>query len=474
MTTQPPSFSPDPSRKRQRPRNPSLEQQKEEDFSPSIPHSLKESDSPINSELSDHQTLPPSFSPRVDRRAVPERRSIRHQDTGTPTSGHCESSGSRSTPLPGQEVPHRVQATMPPSFQPARRTPLTSPHPHPARSAPASSPRFSGFTPTNRVSPSTVPARSPGRKRRRWPGFLVGVLVTAILIFVGWPAFLIWDANAHLERVSALSAAPDTPGTTWLLAGSDSRADGAVSDGAEGQRSDSIVLIHQAPNGQTSMVSIPRDTYVEIPEYGWSKINAAYSYGGPELLVQTVEKLTTLTVDHYVEIGMGGVAHIVDSLGGIELCMDMDVSDEYSQLNWTAGCHVSDGTTALAFSRMRYADPLGDIGRTQRQRQVISQTVATALSPSTLVHPGRTLSLERAGSSAITVDKNASVLDVARLLLAFKKAQKDQLVGAPPIASLNEQTAAGSSVLLVDTTAPRFFSAMRTGTLTAEDFIQKF
>lgn len=293
-------------------------------------------------------------------------------------------------------------------------------------------------------------------------------------MLIAWPLFLIWDANANLGRTDALSGAEDTAGTTWLLAGSDSRADGQIQDEAEGERADSIVLVNVAPNGQTSMVSLPRDTYVEIPDWGWDKLNASYSYGGPELLVATVESLSGLTVDHYAEIGMGGVADIVDAVGGVELCLDMDVQDAYSGLNWTSGCHVADGATALAFARMRYSDPLGDIGRAQRQRQVISQTVSTAVSPQTLLNPFTTLELERAGATALTVDQDSSVVDVGQLLLAFKKAQSDGLSGTPPIASLDEWTDSGSAVLLEDTTAPGFFSRLRAGTLTTEDFVSPF
>lgn len=300
------------------------------------------------------------------------------------------------------------------------------------------------------------------------------MLLVLVLVVAAWPTFLLWDANRTIGRVDALSGAAGTPGTTYLLAGSDSRADGAVQDGAEGQRADSVMLVHVAPNGQASAVSLPRDTYVEIPGYGWDKLNASYSYGGPELLVSTVEHLTGLTVDHFVEIGMGGVGEIVDAIGGIRLCLDMDVNDAYSGLVWTSGCHQSDGKTALAFSRMRYSDPLGDIGRAERQRQVVSTTIHTAMSPSVLVNPVRARQLERAGAGALTIDHGSSVIDVGRLVLAWRSASGAGLTGAPPIESLGYATSAGSAVLLRDTTAPDFFQRLRDGTLTADDFKQSF
>lgn len=277
------------------------------------------------------------------------------------------------------------------------------------------------------------------------------------------------DANSHLKRIDALSGSANTSGTTYLLAGSDSRADGSVPDDTEGQRADSIMLVHVAPNGQTSNISLPRDTYVEIPGYGWDKLNASYAYGGPALLVKTVENLTGLTVDHYAEIGMGGVSNIVDAVDGVNLCFDLSVEDERSELNWEAGCHDADGKTALAFARMRYSDPRGDIGRAERQRQVVSKTVSKAMKPATLLNPMSALRVERAGASAFTVDQDSSVIDVARLVLAFREAQKSGMTGVPPIESLGYATSAGSAVLLEDTTAPDFFAKLRAGTLTKDD-----
>lgn len=340
----------------------------------------------------------------------------------------------------------------------------------PERSHPAQ--QYGSSGPYGSSEPSSSSARDRARPRRRrhrrWPLVLVIILV----LIIGWPAFLVWDANQHLGRVDALTTNADTPGTTYLLVGSDSRADGAVADGTEGARADSILLINVAPNSQATAISLPRDTYVSDPDYGDIKLNAAYSLGGPNQLVATVESLTGLTVDHYVEIGMGGVGTIVDALGGINLCLDMDVNDELSELNWQAGCHDADGRTALAFSRMRYSDPLGDIGRAERQRQVITKTISTALSPSVLLNPIATLRVERAGASSLTADKSAYSTDLARLVWAFKSASDAQLMGAPPIESMGFEIGSGSAVLLRDTTAPEFFAKVARGQITPEDLNQ--
>jgi LCP family protein required for cell wall assembly len=219
--------------------------------------------------------------------------------------------------------------------------------------------------------------------------------VLLLLLVIAWPVGLVVWANGKIQHTAALSGAASTPGTTYLLAGSDSREDGVIEDSETvGARTDTILLLHVPESGPSALISLPRDSYVQIPGYEPSKLNAAYSWGGAPLLVQTVEQLTGMTVDHYVEVGFGGVEQIVDALGGVELCLDgstgitFPVNDEKSGLVWDApGCKTVDGVQALAFSRMRYADPSGDIGRGLRQRQLISAVATKAEDPSLLLKP---------------------------------------------------------------------------------------
>ena len=412
---------------------------------------------------------PPSFAPGSAPTAGGRTGAPRSY---APASGQPTSAAPSFAPGSGQPTPAA------PSYAPG------SGQPTPAAPSFAPGSGSSGHQVTvNRSAPSTPPTRAPQpsapstaprprRKRRRH--LVLKTLSLLLVLILAWGGFLVWDANSNIGRVSALTGSADTPGTTYLLAGSDSRADGAVQDGFEGsERADSIMLVNVAPNGQAVALSIPRDTYAEIPGVGWDKINASYAYGGPQLLVETVEKLTGLTVDHFVQIGMGAVPDMVDAVGGVELCYDHDANDEYSGLNWTAGCHTVDGTTALQFSRMRYQDPEGDIGRTKRQRQVISKVVASAASPATLINPARTLKVERAGSKSFTVDEDSSIFTVGSLVLALRSASSEELMGVPPIGSLDYTTSAGASaVLLRDETAPDFFEKLRTGKLTSSDLNQ--
>lgn len=285
-----------------------------------------------------------------------------------------------------------------------------------------------------------------------------------------WPVGLALWANGRITHVAATSGATGTPGTTYLLAGSDSREDGVVVDTETlGARTDTIMVLHVPRSGPAALISLPRDTYAEIPGYGAAKLNASFSVGGPPLLVQTVESLTGLTVDHYIEVGFAGVEGVVDAVGGVELCLDYDVDEPLSGLVWTAGCAIADGPTALAFARMRYADPEGDIGRARRQQQLIGAITGQVAQPSLLVAPGRQVSLLRAGTDALAVSDGTSVVDLARLALAFRAASgPGGITGTPPIANPDYRPGdIGSTVLLDPELSPEFWAAITEGTLPA-------
>ncbi|RMI07101.1 LytR family transcriptional regulator [Cellulomonas triticagri] len=318
-----------------------------------------------------------------------------------------------------------------------------------------------------------APAR-PARRRRRGR-VVAGVLALLLLLVIAWPVGLLIWANGKIQHVEALSGAAPTPGTTYLLAGSDSREDGVIEDTETvGARTDTILLLQVPESGAPSLISLPRDSYVEIPGNGSSKLNAAFSWGGAPLLVQTVEQLSGLTVDHYVEVGFGGVEEIVDALGGVELCLDgstgiqFPVNEPMSGLIWDApGCRTVDGVTALAFSRMRYADPSGDIGRGLRQRQLISAVGDKAADPSVLLKPATQVGLIDSGLGALTVSDGSNILDLGRLALAFRSATgPGGVTGTPPIANMDYRPGGvGSTVLLDPDQAPTFWAAVRDGTL---------
>lgn len=403
-----------------------------------------------------------------------------HQDEGNPAAA------AQPRQTPPSYAPQRKRNAAPASNYPtpdrrgagtadqARRAGGSSPFPprNTARSYPAQP--QSGQAYPNRAA-ATPPARPvprgsslPPRRRNRIGArkLAVPLLILALL----WPLLLLGWASSKLDHVNALSSAPDTAGSTYLIAGSDKRsANSPIQDETEGERADTIMVLHRAPNGQAALISIPRDTWVNVPGVGEGKINSAYAFGGPALLVETVEALTGLKADHYVEIGMDGVTSVVDAVGGVELCLDYDVSDPKSELEWKAGCHVADGPTALAFSRMRYSDPEGDLGRARRQREVVNSTLKTALSPSTLLQPWRQAALANAGGGAVTTDHRTGAIDLGIMAWTLRSATKADLTGTPPIARVDLDTWAGVAVELDEETAPEFFEKLRNGTLTPSD-----
>ena len=131
--------------------------------------------------------------------------------------------------------------------------------------------------------------------------------------------------------------------------------------GDVGARTDTIMVLHMG-DGKPTLMSIPRDSYVNIPGHGMNKINAAYNFGGPQLLAKTIEQLTGIRIDHYAEIGFGGFDTLVDAVGGVNICIDQSLRDPKAGLNLTKGCHDLNGQQALGLVRTR-AFPNADLER---------------------------------------------------------------------------------------------------------------
>ena len=141
------------------------------------------------------------------------------------------------------------------------------------------------------------------------------------------------------------------------------------------------MLLHVPSGGEPTLVSLPRDSYVEIRDNGWNKLNAAHSIGGAELLVDTVEQNTDLRIDGYLEIGFNGFASVVDSLGGVEVCVPFDMDDPDAQINLKKGCQTLDGANALGYVRARHSDPRGDLVETSRAHGGTSQGFVSTTRP---------------------------------------------------------------------------------------------
>ena len=167
------------------------------------------------------------------------------------------------------------------------------------------------------------------------------------------------------------------------------------------------------------MMSIPRDTLTEVPGEGTQMINSAFASGGAPKLVATVEALTGIHIDHYVELGFGSVINTVDAFGGVEICPKQDMKDPLARLDIKKGCQDVDGLTALAYSRSRHVTALSDLDRVARQREVISALGDEALTPWTFLNPVRYWKINDAASGAIRVDDGMNPIDLGRFALAM-------------------------------------------------------
>jgi LCP family protein required for cell wall assembly len=212
------------------------------------------------------------------------------------------------------------------------------------------------------------------------------------------------------------------------------------------------------------LLSIPRDSYVEIPGHGSNKINAAYSIDGPQLLVGAVEQSTGLRIDGYLEIGFGGFVEVVGIVGGVEMCLDEPVSDEKTRLDLPAGCQVLEGREALNYVRMRYSDPRGDLGRVERQREFLAALIHEMAKPDTVLVPWRLHNVGTATGSALALGEDTSMWETARIALAMRSISNgDGQSLTVPVADANYQTAAGSSVLWDQAKSEELFEALRSG-----------
>jgi LCP family protein required for cell wall assembly len=351
---------------------------------------------------------------------------------------------------------------------------------------PPQDPEGSPFEPTQAVPygsawPAQPPARGwpgdgpPPRRRgprggRRWlrPKRILLILATLVLVLVLAAVGLYFDLNSKLTRVDALVPTSLTSaGTNWLIAGSDSRSgltrteedQLATGHDISGGRSDTILLLHMPANGtRPTLVSIPRDSYVPIPGHGYNKINAAYSLGGPKLLIQTVQNVTGLRIDHYMSIGFGGLVAVINDVGGVTLCLPNAMKDPKAGLNLKKGCQTLDGAQALSFVRTREFR-LGDLQREQDQRALLKSLLSKMTSPGTLLNPFAVIPAASGAASSLTVDQGAGLSQLASVAFALK----DPVTTMVPFAGFGT-SAAGSVVEWNAPEAKVFFHDLATDT----------
>lgn len=280
----------------------------------------------------------------------------------------------------------------------------------------------------------------PSPTRSRLPKWFkittISLLVLANLVLLGF----IWAVNTGSNLLSGADTDDEVVGAldpssgedrTFLIVGSDSREglDDLTNFGrAGGERSDVVMLVRVDPEtGSARMLSIPRDLRVEIPGHGTNKINATYAFGGPSLLVETLKSNLDVEVNHYVEIDFVGFQALIDEVGGIEMSFPYPARDAKSGLNVDAGTQTLDGAEALAYARSRSYQELrngswtsveaNDIGRTQRQQEVVRAMVSSLKRPGSIAEAGNIAS---SMSRHMTIDSALAGESVASMVWNFK------------------------------------------------------
>jgi LCP family protein required for cell wall assembly len=273
-------------------------------------------------------------------------------------------------------------------------------------------------------------------RRRR---ILLSLLAALVVLFVLGAGGLWWGTNHYAGQVPRIAGALPTlpasqrpakpPGQTksmtFLLVGLDSRSDLPTTGNAAkaqlwvygAQRTDTIMLLHLTADMKNAyVVSIPRDTWVAIPAHGSAKINAAFSWGGPPLLIETVEQFTGVRIDHFGAIDWSGFQSLTDAVGGVTITVPNNSYDPEQNRHWATGTYTMNGTTALAYVRQRYGLPNGDLDRIARQQNFLRALMAKTAGQISLTNP---LGLSRvldAVSKAVSVDdqlSNSSLRDLA-------------------------------------------------------------
>jgi LCP family protein required for cell wall assembly len=301
----------------------------------------------------------------------------------------------------------------------------------------------------------------PGRRGRRI-GLIAGIVVLVLIIAMISSYF--WIDGRLSKSVRLPAFAGTSAGTNWLITGSDSRKGLSrtqidklhVGFNFGTLNSDSIMLLHTG-GPKPVLISIPRDSYVNIPGHGMNKINATLAFGGPTLLIKTVEEVTGLRIDHYMGIGFGGLVNVVNTVGGVRICLPTALKDSNSGVNLSKGCHNLNGTQALAFVRDRHSFLTSDLQRVQDQRAFLRALLSKATSPGVYLNPFTAFPFASTAAGSISVDKGTGLYDLMQVAFALRNPQ----TGTVPIANPALPTNAGEAVEWDQAQAQALFAALK-------------
>jgi LCP family protein required for cell wall assembly len=309
-----------------------------------------------------------------------------------------------------------------------------------------------------------------GRRARRQRAALVasGLISALVLALSGGAWALTGYVNGNVGRVNAGTAGtPPSGPLNILLAGVDRRSGLTPAQQAQlhvghvvSANSDTMMLIHlSADHTKVTVVSFPRDSWVDIPGHGMSKINAAYGLGGPKLMVQTVEQATGLTINDYIEVNFLSFVRVIDALGGVDICLPRALADSYSGLYLSAGKHHVQGITALKYARDRHSFATEDLARIDNQQRLLASLLNEAISGGTLANPVRLSRFLNAVLAAVRVDNG---LNVAALADQMRSVSTSKVAFTTvPISDANYMTPDGQSAVQWDSAAAgRLFGAI--------------
>ncbi len=334
------------------------------------------------------------------------------------------------------------------------------------------------------------PRSAPHPRLRRLALRTASILALLVLAASGMGHAVVDSAERGLERIDPFQGLPDGQrpdagdGLTLLLIGTDSREnltererDAYHLGNVSCYCADTIMLLHlSASRDRATVVSLPRDSYAELPAHAFlptgghhephaDKLNAALSHGGPALMVSTVEQLTDLRIDHYLELDFAGFVRAVDEVGGVPVCTDRPLHDDYAGLDLPAGTHTLDGATALAYVRARHLDSTSDLGRMERQQQFLAAFLDQVVSSGVLLNPTRLTGAAEALLDSVRVDPGLGVEELVELAGTMRNfSPRDAEFASVPLAEeVRDLAGAGSAVVWDPEPTERLFDNLREG-----------
>ncbi|MFF7330740.1 LCP family protein [Streptomyces sp. NPDC090306] len=324
---------------------------------------------------------------------------------------------------------------------------MPTPPPRSSPSRPPRRPRPAGARPAAARAPR--PAARP--RRPRWVMRAATTLSVAVLASAGIGHSVMTSLDAKIARVDPFKDMKNRPraghGMNVLLVGTDGRDKITPAErqryrlgGAPCHCTDTIMIVHISQDrGRASVVSLPRDSYAELPAHVDEntgrrhephpvKINAAYAEGGPQLTVRTVENMTHVKIDHYMEVDFTSFMRTVDVLGGVRICTAAPMKDSYTGLDLPAGSHRLSGGQALQYVRSRHVDGASDLGRMKRQQRFLAALIERATSSGVLLNPLRFRDVTRAVLGSVRADKGFGtdeLLELGRAMRNFSPSSSE-------------------------------------------------